>query len=456
MSMLNRYASFLMLCVLAAENCEAAQPNSTNANIKVCHAIVDAVNHAKLDKFAIPDSGLAKVDVNNDGKPERVEFGQESLEIFDSNGHPIELTQSNENDWESDNLRWVATFSLIEYGKQVYILGKTSEQPHYLARVDGKNVEKVICEFGFRKNPAETLIKSNNDKLCQAVFTQSLDYVKFDRLYALSTENFREAGIDKERSSKLAAYVDINNDGEKDYVVGLGFASSSGGACGGGHLWVLNKARNKQNVAITQQLPEWVCGDVDQAPFMFEGQAYIKTRGANDHSATHQVVQLKHGHLETACQFDVKATYYVLGEYEHILANAKSASVDPWVYALEMPETSGLQVMLEAKHDIRINIRTNTFGTVIHEAIRRNKYDALQLLLENGADPNVEVSDDSTDMPTLIFAIWQNSIEALSLLLKHGANPNQTWNGQSAKDWVNFWGHSATNKALMLELLSKK
>lgn len=308
-----RYAMIFFLCSIFSKICVAAQPNNTEINIKACRAVVDAVNQGKLDALVIPVADLGGVDVNNDGKPERVDIGQESIGIIDGDGHNIEISYSSENNWDSDNLRWVTNFLLIKYGKHVYILGETDSQPNYLARVDDNNIEKVVCEFG--KHPTETLVKSNNDKLCKAVLLNSLEYVKFDRLYALSTEDIRVSGFDYYKQfGKFAANVDINNDGENEYVIGLGFTSGGGNICDGGRIWVLNKARNKQDISITQKLPDWVCGSTEQAPFIFDGHTYIKARGTGDYSATHRVVQLKRNQLDEVCQFDVKASYYVLGE----------------------------------------------------------------------------------------------------------------------------------------------
>ena len=457
--MVRSYAMSLLLGAIAMECGQAAQPGPVDVHIDACRAVVDAANLGKLAALLIADSGLEKVDINNDGKPERVEFAQGGIEVYDDEGNSIALTQSNENDWESGNLQDATNLSLIKYGKQIYILANVDERPRYLARVDGKNVERVVCEFGLRNNPIETLVKSVNAKLCQAVLSEELEYVQFDRQHALSTESLRQSGFDADHSGRLAAYVDIGNDGKKAYVVGVGFSSGGGNTCDGVHLWVLNNARNKQDAAISQKIPEWICGSVDRAPFTFEGQTYVKARGAGERPTTHRVVQLKRGRLNEICQFDLKATYYVLGEYERILANAESAHVDPWVYALEMPGTDGIRAMIDAKHDLRIKVRDNVFGTVIHEAIRRGKYDDLKCLLENDADPNVRASDDSTDPtnePPLIFAIRVNSVESVRLLLMHGANPNTKWYGKLAKDWINISVHADKDKAVMLKLLSKK
>ncbi|HKI53115.1 MAG TPA: ankyrin repeat domain-containing protein, partial [Anaerolineales bacterium] len=183
-------------------------------------------------------------------------------------------------------------------------------------------------------------------------------------------------------------------------------------------------------------------------------QTYIEEYGYA--SNTHQIMQLAKGKLETVCKFDVRKVNYVLGEYERILADAKAAYIDPWAYALNMPGTSGLQVLLDAKRDPRYIVRGNNFGTVIHEAIRAQQYDKLEFLLKNGVDPNIVSNNDPIHMTPLHFAIWQQSVEAVRLLVKYGADVQKTGLGQTAIDEVNFQIRSAPLRAEMLKLLSGK
>lgn len=439
--------------------------NSNTDNQKaVCRAVADFANQQKLSELVISFSDSIQVDINNDGKNERVVMVDdgtmhwEHLDIFSENGKPIEISKSKEDDWEGGNLRWAMDQLLIRYDGQIYVLGKTDDYLNYLSRINKKNIEKVVCEFAQQEEPDETLVSSSNDKLCQEAFEQQLDYVEFGQTHALTVASVQEAGFYATTPGDFVTQVDINNDGKAESVVQLKLASGAGRGCDSAHLGVLNKERNKLDMIITQLLPERLCGGVVQTPFIYEGQTYVEVLYALGHPTNiHQVVQLKRDKLETICQFDVRIVNYVLGEYERILENAKAANEDPWVHALKMPGTSELQVIMNAKQDIRIKNRNHaSFGiTAMHEAIQLKRYDALQFLLENGADPNVIASNTPPDdMPTLIFAISEHSIEGMRLLLKHGANPSQKWNGQSAKDWVNIRIRSEPEKAEMLKLLS--
>lgn len=290
----------------------------------VCYAVVDAANQGKLSElaFELPEDGL--VDINGDGKKERVVVVDEGtmhwqhFEAFSESGKPIELRKSTEDDWESENLGFALDPSLIKYNGKIYILGKTDDYLHYLSQVNTGNVEKVVCEFAQRNTPVETLITSKNDKLCQLALKQQLDYVDFDQASELTYEAIRDTGVFPDASTTptdMAAQVDINNDGKPELVVGLEMMSGGGRGCNMEQLGVLNRERDNLDMTITQQLPESECGGIKQNPFIFEGQTYIEIMYPSEHPINvHKVVQLKQGKLDTVCQFDVRLVNYVKGE----------------------------------------------------------------------------------------------------------------------------------------------
>ncbi len=457
---MNGIRTVLPACLLAlATSALAAPPATAEAEFDPCDAIADAATRGTLRAFVIPRGRLASLDINHDGRTERVTFGPHGLQVFDRNGRPVGLTQANAGEWATDEVQEVDDYSLVRLHKRVYLLGKEGGQPRYLAQVDAKNVESLVCRFGVRTEPTETLVRSKNRRLCQAALARQMDYVKFDKHHAVPAAAIKGSGFDAARAGRLAAYADIDNDGKKEYLIGAGLSSGEGSTCDAVHLWALNDARNSQDAALTLRVPQWVCGGAEQSLFVFDGQTYLKVRGEEDRPAAQRVVQLKDGRLDEICRYDAKATYYVLGEYERILANAQSAHLDPWIYALNMPGTEGLRALMEAKHDLRIHVRADVFGTVVHEAIRRKKFRDLEFLLEQGADPNVTASDDANDplnQPPLIFAIWASSVDATRVLLKHGADAELTWLGKPAKDWAALWVHSGKNRAAIMELLSAK
>lgn len=448
------------LGLFSANSFSASNSTTTDQQLATCKAIAEAANYRKLDELVISLRSAAKVDINNDGKLEQVELNSdgtmhwERLSVSDQQGKPIEIAKSEEDDWEEDRLRWAMDQLLIKYKGQIYILGKTDDYLHYLSQVDRDYVEKVVCEFAQRSEPVEILVTSSNNKLCQLALKQELSYVEFDRTHALTHTAVNEAGYYETSPGDQATQVDIDNDGVTELVVKLGLASGRGRGCDGERLGVLNKVRNKLDKEISSQLPGPECGGITQTPFLFEGQTYIEVMYPSEHPInTHRVVRLKDGRLNTICQYDVRVVNYVLGEYERILDNAKTKFVDPWDYALSMPETSGLQIMIEAKHDPRYT--TNNYGTVINTVIFQRQYDKLELLLKHGIDPEVTAKDPTSIHP-LGFAVQQGEADAVRLLVKYGADPNRLLSGQPLKWWVLNSSHNFIQQASMLEALSIK
>lgn len=433
----------------------------TNKGLAACHAVAKAYNERKTADLEIPESdGKLKVDINNDGRQDFVEIspggmvGPGGLDAFDSTGQLIRIENDEENDWEQGRLRWSEFIEPIRYEGVNYVLGSSGDDLGYLARIDPDNVKRLICQFGQRA-PIEKLVKSSNDRVCRAVGDSNpglLQFADFDQEHKLTYDALRRAGFPDPTLEEGAAKIDIDNDGRDELVVDFMIL---GRQCVAKRLAVLNKTRDDLNRGKTDLLPSTGCHGETHHPFRFGGRSYIKIKALRNRKI--EVVMLKDGRLRTICHFDVHAVNYVKGEYESIINNAKNAHKDPWSYVLDLPGMQGVQALVDAGHDIRIAVRDNNFGTAIHEAIRRERFDALEYLLESGADPNAQVKPPSpVDMPALVFAIWTKSVEGMRLLLHHGANPAVVWEGQTVMELIDFWGGSETSKAQMRQLIRRK
>lgn len=97
----------------------------------------------------------------------------------------------------------------------------------------------------------------------------------------------------------------------------------------------------------------------------------------------------------------------------------------------------------------RARQRMDAFGgePALGLALRKGRLDLMELLLQNGADPNIQGRID----PVMFDAIEATHGEvspALRLLIKYGANPNLTaqpdGSGASAVDWFTFSGNMAS------------
>lgn len=89
------------------------------------------------------------------------------------------------------------------------------------------------------------------------------------------------------------------------------------------------------------------------------------------------------------------------------------------VEAAERGDAKGVKAARQAGGDI--NARGFMDMTPVHWALATKQYDALRVLLEQGADPNQPMEDNWT--PTWIAA-GAAPPGVLALVLKHGGNPN--------------------------------
>lgn len=78
-------------------------------------------------------------------------------------------------------------------------------------------------------------------------------------------------------------------------------------------------------------------------------------------------------------------------------------------------------------------------GTPLHYAAKHGHYDCIKLLIDNGADVNVESNENTP----LQYALYYNHIECIIILIKNGADPNVTYGcGQTPLHYVSSNGNN--------------
>lgn len=80
------------------------------------------------------------------------------------------------------------------------------------------------------------------------------------------------------------------------------------------------------------------------------------------------------------------------------------------------------------------NARDSEGNTALGLALHQRNYAIVELLLKYKADPNLPVKFNTSTTP-LEFAVRMDRLDMIEILLQHGANPNNTnRNGQSPID----------------------
>ena len=75
--------------------------------------------------------------------------------------------------------------------------------------------------------------------------------------------------------------------------------------------------------------------------------------------------------------------------------------------------------------DADVNATNSHGATALFEAVRWKRTDIIDLLLENNADPNVQIREGAgKGFTPLLVAVFTNNTESVIQLLRAGANPN--------------------------------
>eukprot|EP00656_Telonema_subtile_P013543 TRINITY_DN16880_c0_g1_i1.p1 TRINITY_DN16880_c0_g1~~TRINITY_DN16880_c0_g1_i1.p1 ORF type:complete len:293 (+),score=57.63 TRINITY_DN16880_c0_g1_i1:118-996(+) len=124
------------------------------------------------------------------------------------------------------------------------------------------------------------------------------------------------------------------------------------------------------------------------------------------------------------------------------LADAARCRVLPWAQQLDIAACTGGKLLWVIQHAIdqsndghsTVDLNQELNGsTLLQQASSNRQLEVLELLLLNGADPNLvarvstlDSRDDEPGWAPLINAITFLDLAAVDLLLEHGANPNIT------------------------------
>lgn len=110
-------------------------------------------------------------------------------------------------------------------------------------------------------------------------------------------------------------------------------------------------------------------------------------------------------------------------EYARLLHRAHSET-PPFRYVIKKRDLQGLKTILEHGVDPNIKLTAHTidFSLPLLNAVHAGWVEGVDLLLENGANPNV--MEARTGMSALVIAAWLEHDKVLEILLKKGADPN--------------------------------
>lgn len=124
----------------------------------------------------------------------------------------------------------------------------------------------------------------------------------------------------------------------------------------------------------------------------------------------------------------------------------------PLTLAIQYAEPKTVKALVEK---VDINLKDKKGNAPIHLALLKNKDDALNALLEKGADVNVAGKDGKTENQTVLYlAVIRSRDDLIEQLLAKGANPNIADSGNATP--LNEACVGATVKPAIVKMLLEK
>ena len=132
--------------------------------------------------------------------------------------------------------------------------------------------------------------------------------------------------------------------------------------------------------------------------------------------------------LHVATQNDNPEIVQSLLEFGYDINEKDTTRNDNWSYqqnwtaifeAAYIPDSKVLEVLV--KNGAKVNQRDAQSRTPLHYAALENSTKNVEILLQNGSDPNAKT--ESWHQTPLLFAVWNKNVEMIKLLLENGADP---------------------------------
>lgn len=288
--------------------------NSSRADSCLIYAYENRLNTlAVFSKNILPSlsdleavcSGSAKInpinnelfDVNNDGIDEVAEtcvggtMNVPCVNFKTQNGDEVYLKTVG-FEWKT---YWTLSSSYFEYNGNVYNLQGTEKGPSHIRYTTPDNNSYVVCEF--ENIESEKFSPTNESKtsadICNLAGKNKLLYIVLKDKPVITREQVRESGR-YETGILRQGYLDINNDGNKELIAQVEYASGAGRGCDFLYYDELNiesgtfendkgqtPLLKMQGVDLDSRHPN--CGGMNNRIFEYSGKVYYEINTSREH-----------------------------------------------------------------------------------------------------------------------------------------------------------------------------
>ncbi len=118
-----------------------------------------------------------------------------------------------------------------------------------------------------------------DESLCKTFLSEKLAYFKFDKSHMFSKRNLG-GGDTTIHISEGSLYIDINNDGQNERLIGMNMYSGRGDGCDQEYTLQVNEALSEVLKNKLNELLQPISCRYYTKPFQYKNKVYIENRAA--------------------------------------------------------------------------------------------------------------------------------------------------------------------------------
>lgn len=195
---------------------------------------------------------------------------------------------------------------VVRLGTSYFVLAGSYDRPEAMWGFEKNLHIRYMCEFATERSSTMDTFKGEDRRVCRGLYTGGWEYVTYQYPHSVDISHDDSNRFWSKSLDRKIALVDIDNDGNNESLIRLGFSHGGGRGCDASYIAVTNDERtaipvNGLNEMIEKRLWGYPCG-ASVRVFKFEDETYIEQYTPDEK----RTLQLRRNGFRELCKYSRK------------------------------------------------------------------------------------------------------------------------------------------------------